>query len=217
MNVYDYQSYLARLEQEARDRATEDVYLWPRTPLGNIQAEIWARTGHSDWNGNEGRAALINRTLHRMIIEGLLREDFAFLDICCGDGLIPWQVQRRFPFAQCHGVDINKGKLETHGFIQRQGVQLWRIPIQYLFASNAVGRFDVICMLNTYRGWGKADLRPDEADLPGLADEWFKAHARYIIVTTHDKQRQMAAGFWVKEIGPGEDDSTLVLMWPVGA
>jgi hypothetical protein len=152
-----------------------------------------------------------------MVDEHLLREDFTFLDICTGDGLIPWQVQRKFPFSQCHGIDINKDRISAHTMVQRQGVQLWRVPIQDLFASDDVGYFDAVCMLNTYRGWGKADLRASESQLPNQADQWLRAHARYIFVTTHDTQQQIDAGFWVKCLGPGEDNSTLVLMWPTGA
>ena len=29
---------------------TETYYRWPHTPVGNLQAEVWRRTGASDWN-----------------------------------------------------------------------------------------------------------------------------------------------------------------------
>lgn len=217
MTILDCRSFLARLEQNAANIRTDDVYLWPRTPVSNMQAEIWTRVGHSDWGKQRGRPGIITRTLAQMVDEKLLRDDFTFLDICTGDGLIPWQVQRGFPLAGCHGVDINKGQLDAHVMVQRQGVHLWRIPIQDLFAADDVGRFDVVCMLNTYRGWTSADLRDGESQLPEQADRWLRAHARYIFVTTHDTQQQIDAGFWVRCLGNGEDNSTLVLMWPLGA
>lgn len=215
MACLDCEQFLTYLEQEARKENVKDAYLWPRTPMSNIQAEIWARTGASDWNDFRGRATDIIVTLQALIENNLLRRDFTYLDICTGDALVPWRVQRLFPFSRCFGVDLVEQ--ETHELVTRHGVRLFRIPIQTLFRKHDVERFDVVSMLNTYRGWKSADLREADQWLPWGADEWFRQHARYVIVTTHDKQKQIGAGFWVHEIGPGEDDSRMVIMWPSGA
>lgn len=200
--------------QKAVGCAIKDVYLWPRTPVANIQAEIWARCGYTDWV-RTGRVGNILDTLQEMLVNNLLREDFTYFDICTGDALIPWRVQHQFPFSRCYGMDIRR--YSTYEMVTRHGVELYRIPIQDLFLDHDIGQFDIVSMLNTYRGWGSADLSGPEAWLPGAADDWFKQHARYIIITTHDRQKQIDAGFWVKQIGRGESGSDLVIMWPSGA
>ena len=211
------EDWLKTLEHESRDWGIEDAYLWPRTPVDNIQAEIWRRCGASDWTLKDGsRAGLIVTTLREMRENLLLRESFTFLDICTGDGLIPWHVVRSFPFTDVFGVDIAKGYLETHERIQRHGVALFRVPIQALFTDHRGGRFDVVCMLNTYRGWDSADLKDEEKWIPDGADLWFQRHARYTILTVTDEQRKrlINSGFWVTRIGSGENGSDMVLMWP---
>ena len=206
--------YLERLAQKTAERETEDAYLWPRTPIANIQAEIWSRCGHTDYT-KLGRVGPILNTLRELIVNKLLRDEFTYLDMCTGDALIPWQVKREFPFATCYAIDIvprNARRLAT-----TQGVQLYQVALQDLLIDHDVEPFDVVSMLNTYRGWQSADLRTDEKWMPAAMDEWLRWHARYAIVTTHERQDQIDAGFWVKRIGQGEDSSTMVIMFPSGA
>lgn len=206
--------YLSRLAEKRERVDCSDAYLWPRTPIANIQAEIWARCGSTDYT-KMGRVEPVLNTLQSMIINKLIKEDFSYLDICTGDALIPWQVQRQFPFSHCYGLDICYH--ESQALARRQGVRLCRASIQDLLLDHDVDQFDVVSMFNTYRGWQNADLRDTEKWIPGAVDEWFKWHAKYAIVTTHERRDQIAAGFWVKRIGQGEDGSSMVIMWPAGA
>lgn len=209
--------YLARLDLEAAQNHTEELYLWPRTPISNLQAEAWQRVGVSDWRVEDPRSRVyrVLRAVDDLRYNRLIREPFTFLDICCGDALIPWHVKRRWPLAEAFGVDLNAGRLPTHEMVQEQGVRLFRIPLQRLFADGPVV-FDVVTMFNTYRGWVSADLRPEEGWLVEAADRWFRAHARYTIVTATEEQveRLKASGWWVTDLGRGEDDSRMILMWP---
>lgn len=206
--------YLARLAEKRRGNECADVYLWPRTPIANIQAEIWSRCGHTDYT-KLGRVGPILNTLRELILNKLLRDDFTYLDICTGDALIPWQVKREFPYSTCYGIDILLRDAQRLAITQ--GVQLYQVALQDLLTDNDVELFDVVSMLNTYRGWQSADLRESEKWIPAAMDAWLKWHARYIIVTTHERRDQIDAGFWVKRIGQGEDSSTMVIMFPSGA
>lgn len=208
-------AYLERLQNEAHENHTRELYLWPRTPISNLQAEIWQRCGASDWT-KHGRAGDILRALADLRANHLIPESFSLVDICCGDALIPWHAQRIHPFSQCYGIDLNAGQLDAHDLVQRQGVELFRIPIQRLFRSDAGVLFDVALMFNTYRGWDSADLEEGERWIVGAADDWFRHHAHYTIVTASEAQieRLKDDGWWVVDIGRGEDDSRMILMWP---
>lgn len=211
-------AYLQHLEHEAEQNHTRELYLWPRTPISNLQAEIWQRQGVSDWvlEDPKSRPGQIVRQIRYLRYNCLIPERFTLLDICCGDALIPWHVKRKYPLATCCGVDLNAGRLPTHALVQDMGVRLFRIPIQRLFRSDAPVRFDVCVMLNTYRGWESADLRKDEEWLTNAADVWFLSHSRYTILTVCQEQvtRLREKGWWVTDIGRGEDDSRMILMWP---
>lgn len=215
----DQEEYLRSLQEDSRHNGA-DQYLWPRTAMGNMQAEITARVGASDWlDGNlESRPGQIIGKLDNLIYNRLLPEDFTCLDICCGDGLILWQIKRAFPFSKCYGLDLNTGLFETHQMVREMGVKLYRGTIQRLFERGEKPLFDLAIMLNTYRGWGSADLREDEKHLPAAADLFFRYHTRYTILTLADDQsdRLRAEGFWVDQFGKGEDDSIMALIFPCG-
>jgi len=210
--------YLAQLQAQAEQNHTEELYLWPRTPIGNLQAEAWQRVGVSDWVADDptSRPARVLRVIDDLLYNKLIYERFSFVDICCGDALIPWHVKRRFPMADALGVDLNAGRLQTHFVVQDQGVKLYRIPLQRLFLDGHSATFDVAAMFNTYRGWQSADLHEDEQWLVVAADRWFREHARYTILTATCEQieRLKADGWWVTDLGRGENDSRMVLMWP---
>lgn len=210
--------YLTQLESEAERNHTEELYLWPRTPISNLQAECWQRVGVSDWQAQDHRSRphRIMCQVDQLLYNDLIPERFSFLDICCGDALIPWHVKRRWPMCAALGVDLNKNQLKAHWMVQDQGVRLYRIPIQRLFRNSQSVLFDVAIMLNTYRGWESADLRPQEQWLVEAADTWFWEHSRYTILTVAEGQieRLKGDGWWVTDIGPGEDDSRMILMWP---
>jgi hypothetical protein len=71
-------------------------------------------------------------------------------------------------------------------------------------------------MLNTYRGWGAAQLRNGERWLEDAADVWMKHHTRFSILTISNGQEKTLKekGFWVTHIGKGEDNSKMVLAFP---
>jgi hypothetical protein len=73
-------------------------------------------------------------------------------------------------------------------------------------------RFDVVIMLNTYRGWEHAQLRENEKNLPELADKYFTQSARYTILTVTQKQIKhfYKLCFHVKILGCGERDSIMI-------
>ena len=207
--------YLRNLESLAAQSRLEDLYLWPRTPLGHDhQEKIADRVGVSDYDVDtpSSRPAMIIRQIRTLIRHGLIRADFSLPDIACGDAIVLWQIKKAFPRARCYGVDCNKGKFGTHDMVQREGVELFNGFIQHLFASDPSVPFDMALMLNTYRGWESADLREHERDLPLLADAWFAKNARYTILTATKPQvrRLKQVGFALARMGRSEDNSTMV-------
>lgn len=213
------ETYLKYIEEQSAANGVSE-YLWPRTALGNLQAEAMFRVGVSDWREDDkwSRPAQVIKILERLLYNDLLEENFTFLDICCGDAVVLWQIKRAFPKAKCYGLDLNAGNIPDQRMAVEQGVKLYRATIQRLFADTPDVVFDVCMMLNTYRGWESADLRDDEQWLPDTADEWLRQHARYTILTVSKSQveRLKSKGFWVSETGRGEDNSLMVLAFPCG-
>lgn len=206
--------WLAELEATAAVEADEAVLLWPRTPVAGIQERIRERVGASDLDTGDvrSRPSSVVRELERCIAAGSLGPGFSLLDIACGDALVLLAVKRRFPEAACLGIDLLKGVFPSHAEVEREGVRLYRVPIQRLFVETPPAPFDVALMLNTYRGWESADLRPHERELPRLADDWLAREARLAILTATTRQvlRLRLHGRAVRAIGPGEDRSRMV-------
>jgi len=199
------------------EQATEAAYLWPRTPVGNLQAEAWRRVGASDWNLKHAdcRAHNILRTLREMDENGLLRRRFTVLDLCCGDGIILMQIGREFLHAQCYGVDLLR--YPEHRIAEtRAGCSFYKAPLQAVVASEPPQRIDVCIMLNTFRGWDKADLPKEEHDMPQKTLNWMRRHCRFLFVTATVAQRDWLKreGFFIWTVGKGEDDSYLVCGFP---
>jgi hypothetical protein len=208
--------YLKNLERVSAECHFEDLYLWPRTPLGyDHQDKIVQRVGVSDYDlEGHSRPALIIQQIKVLIKHDLIARDFTILDIACGDGIVLWQIKKAFPKAQCYGIDCNKDKFGTHSMVQRDGVEIFNAFIQPLFTIHPEVPFDLAIMLNTYRGWESADLREHERNLPELADAWFERNARYTILTATDPQigHLEQIGFKVVRLGKGEDNSTMVCL-----
>lgn len=211
--------YLRDVEAVGAGSRKADLFLWPDTPLrdgDDLQEEIIDRVGVSDRDASSRRSrpVLIIRQIRALIDRGLIGPDFSICDIACGDALVLWQVKKAFPQAYAAGLDCNRGTFGTHDMVQRAGVELFGGYLQHLFASEPPVPFDVVLMLNTYRGWESADLRRHELDLPRLADAWFARNARYTIVTATNRQIRdlRRAGFSVARLGPGEDASSLVCL-----
>jgi len=192
-------------------------YRWPRTPVGNLQAEIWRRCGASDWNVEHpsSRSGAILRTLHEMDGNGLLPRPFSVLDLCCGDGVVLQQVARTFRHADCHGVDLLR--YPAHRDAERAGVSFHRAALQSVVAGEPPVVVDVAIMLNTFRGWDRAGLDAEtERDLPTKTLHWMKRFCRYAFLTVAREQVGWLKreGWFVWDVGRGEDDSRLMCAFP---
>lgn len=190
-------------------------YLWPRTPIqADLQKEIVQRIGVSDFDLSQqhSRPSQIIRLVRALLNERLVGDDFSILDLPCGDAIVLWQIKRSFPLANCYGLDCNKGLFDTHDMVRRDGVSLYRAFIQDLFSIDCEEPFDLALMLNSYRGWKYAELRPHEQNLPQLADKWFEKNVRFTVLTATDSQVSHLCdlGFSAIEVGKGEDDSKMV-------
>jgi hypothetical protein len=213
-----FDDYLAGLQQPIEPGSTDDVVLWPRTPieLQTIQSRIAQRVGASDRRPRHplSRSFRVARIVHDLIAGGAVARRPIVLDIACGDAIVLTNVQRRNASALCHGVDLHVDAFPSHAAARAAGVRLWRVLIQDLFAAPPPRQIDVAVMLNTYRGWESADLRPNEQGLPELADAWFTAAARFVLLTMKRSQIEpwSQRGYHVLDLGTGEDDSRLTLL-----
>jgi hypothetical protein len=208
-------AYLAAIEAQAETCLTNDLLLWPRTPIGDeIQQKIVQRVGVSDYQAEDpgSRPNRIIAILCRLSRARCIPAKFSVLDIACGDAIVLWQIKRAFPASRCYGADCNKGLFPAHERVARDDVQLSRCFIQHLVEKDSADPFDVVMMLNTYRGWGSADLKPQEHDLPLLVDNWLRKNARYIILSVTPTQLDdwQQAGWQECKLGRGEEDSLLV-------
>ena len=209
--------WLAGLQLADDDDGYLDHYRWPRTPVGNLQAEIWRRVGASDWNvlHPDCRAWNIMDTLNQLVTNKLLHKRFTVLDICCGDGVVLDQLTNLHASPRCFGVDLLH--YPQHEDAYRNGVAFYRVPLQRLVESEPPGVIDVGIMLNTFRGWDRADLAPEEeSDLPARTLHWLKGFCRFAFLTVTMEQVDWLKhdGWFVWDVGKGEDNSRLVCAFP---
>jgi hypothetical protein len=209
--------YLRGIESQAAGSDLSRFYLWPRTPIGEeIQDRIRERVGVGDLEveNPESRPATILRFLRDSIERSSLPVDSTVLDVACGDALVLLQLKKAVPALRAFGLDCNKGKFPSHAQAEAAEVPITAGYIQHLFATPPPVPFDVVLMLNTYRGWESADLRPHEAELPEMADEWFSRSARVVILTATKTQarRLMKKGWTVGRIGKGEGGSIMIAL-----
>jgi hypothetical protein len=208
--------WLTLLEAKA-DGSLSEYYRWRKTPVGNLQAEIWRRTGASDWNAGHpnSRTGAITRTLRGMVENELLPRPFSVLDLCCGDGVILHQLARKFRHARCYGVDLLR--YPTHRDAEVAGVTFHRVPLQEVVGNEPPRVVDVCVMLNTFRGWDRADLDAEtEGDLPQRTLAWMKRFCRYVFLTVNREQVEWLKreGWFIWDVGKGEDDSRLICGFP---
>jgi hypothetical protein len=206
--------YLASLERRAEAVADNDALLWPRTPIAGIQEKIRERVGVSDNEVTDAasRPASVLREVARLRASGTIGDDFSALDVACGDALVLLALKQAHPASSCFGIDLHAHEFEAHAAVEQAGVALYRGLIQQLVEQDAPAPFDIVLMLNTYRGWESADLRPHEHTLPRRVDDWLARNARFAIVTATRRQiwRLRLRGVSVRRIGPGEDAATMV-------
>jgi len=208
--------WLMWLEAKGTDEVDE-LYRWPRTPVGNLQAEIWRRCGASDWNLDHpnSRSGSITRTLRELVTNDLLPHQFSVLDLCCGDGVILQYIARMFRSSHCFGIDLLR--YPTHRMAERSGASFYHAPLQLLVDNEPPQIVDVCMMLNTFRGWDRADLDSQtEYDLPQKTLAWMQRHCRYVFLTVNREQVEWLKreGWFVWDVGKGEDDSRLVCGFP---
>lgn len=209
--------FLAKIENVGHREKFDSLYLWPRTPMTpHHQDKILERVGATDYdiNNPRSRSHSIVTQLQKFIAQGKLDEDFNIVDLCCGDAIVLGMVKSSFPQAFCAGVDCLKGKFETHKMVIDNGVDLYYGFLQNFLDYSPDKKIDVLLMLNTYRGWDSADLRESEKDTPNKFDDWVIKNVKYTVVTATVEQiyRLKEQGKNVKIIGPGEDNSHMIVI-----
>jgi hypothetical protein len=211
--------YLTEIESLGRNSVFEKLYLWPNTPIqNNLQDEIIQKVGASDYEiaNPVSRTNKVIKELKYLLKSGKICQNFSVLDIACGDAVLLTQIKNIYPNCNAYGIDCNKDKFETHKTAYNVGCKIFCGYIQHLFEPQETYKikFDVVIMFNTYRGWEHAQLRDDEKNLPGLADEYFVKNAQYTILTATRTQIEHfnQLGFFVKILGYGEYNSIMIII-----
>ena len=211
-----FKEYLKRLEEESVTCKYDDMYLWPRTPICNDHQQIiLKRVGATDNDIHNpiSRTAIILKQLSQLISRMFIGVDFSILDICCGDALVLKNIKEKFPNSNCYGADCNIDKFSTHDSITKTGVMLLNIYLQQLIQHPPKQMFDVVLMLNTYRGWESAELKCEYMNLPQKTDEWFAKYAKFAIITaTKNQIKKLNRSTHITILGKGEDNSSIICM-----
>jgi len=216
-----HQKYLLEIENQGKGSALESLYLWPAVDMWKltskeIQRYIIQRVGVSDYEVTNpiSRPYVMIQQLQALLKKERIGPKFSLLDITFGDGINLWQLRKSFSEASLHGIDCCTDAIDTHEMVKKSGISLYKGYIQHLFATNAPDPFDIIIMLNTYRGWQSAKLREEEKDLPLMADHWFEKNGRILILTATDCQikRFKKRGYHIVDMGKGEDASRFICL-----
>ena len=206
MNVDEYFRTIERMTV-AVDKPL--FYLWPNTWLDDIQTRISMMVGVPDTEPDDERSRpfRIVRYLREHTFENIL-------DICCGDALVLSAIKRKFPEAHCYGVDLNIGAVPHQEEAIEHGVQLYRGAMQTLMLFDPPERFDITMMLNSFRSWENAELSRRQRFLPFQMFEWLVDNSHYSILTINRQQKQKfnRCGYDMVDLGPGEQDSRLVVV-----
>lgn len=209
-----FKQYLEQLEKKSLTYNYDDMYLWPRTPIGDDhQSVILKRVGATDNDLQNpcSRTAMIINCINKLIDVGYIKKDFYLLDVCCGDALVIKYIKEKFIDSDCFGIDCNKDKFSTHESITKANVLLFNAYLQQIVSDPPQQQFDIALMLNSYRGWESADLKPKYADLPRQIDEWFIKHAKFTIVTATKVQiKRLSKIMHLIILGKGEDNSFMI-------
>ena len=206
--------HFARLEQASEADRYEDRVLWPNTPVSDLQPQIAKVQGVPDVlsGHSHSRPSLVGLALTSLWTRGELMPNRAILDICCGDAMVIGTLAERWPALRFYGVDALR--FSTYPQFQRRGVAFYKLYLQRLLSQDLPERVDVAIMLNTYRGWHSAQLRPHEADMERQAREWFRRNAKHLILTVRQEQLADFPDYHEWPIGPGEENSRMVLLSP---
>ena len=178
------------------------------------QEKILQRVGISDYDTNDprSRSTLIIDCLGKLIRGGKISYPFVLADICGGDAIVGTKIKEHFMLSEVIVQDCFKGKFSTHTQAHERGVKLYGGWLQHLVEGDLTNKIDVVLMLNTFRGWHSAKLRPHEQDIPMKTLLWFERNSKFFIVTATVDQIKFLEqrGLTIVLLGKGEDDSYMV-------
>lgn len=223
MGAFECESYLKCIEQNGVNKELDKFYLWPRTEIEDrsMQKKISKICGACDYEENNpsSRTFKIKQTIDSLLSSKELPNDATVLDITCGDAEVIRVIKKNYEGFHCYGIDCLVGEFENHPRCEKEGIKLYKGYLQDIFCEEKIidekaPIFDLVIMLNTYRGWQSADLREDEKNLPEMADLFFAKRARFVIITATEKQisELEKKGFIVNKIGKGEQESIMIII-----
>ena len=171
---------------------------------GTIQSNVKNQYGMSDLEPYSRTSTVCDAV-------SLVENCTSFLDICCGDAYILTSVKTKFPKISSFGIDVKTYKY--HKEAKNKDVQIFNIPIQRLVEVKFPSKFDIVMMLNTYRGWEYSRLK-NQGSFEEKMNLWFKDHANNLILTAHPEQIKKLndLGFNSTMLGKGEQDSFMYFL-----
>ena len=209
--------FFAAVEERGSQVEFNDFYLWPNTPPppNSHQNKIIQRVGVSDSDiaDKRSRTHLLIDFIENLIARGEISSLFVLADICGGDAIIGTKLKEHFPNAEIIVQDCFKEKFSTHAQAIEVGVKLYGGWLQHLVEEDLSNeQLEIVMMLNTFRGWQSAQLRPHEQDLPLKTLQWLERNSKFFIVTATEPQIGFLEkrGLTLELLGKGEDDSYMI-------
>ena len=216
MNKIEIENYLKQLSISANNVLMKDMYLWSNTPIGESNQEIIKqRTGATDFDekNTNSRTYKIIKEINNLLKSKKINNDATLLDITCSDEIVISKIKKMFQYLNVYGIDCAIEEFNINNEVKNSGVHLYKGYIQHLFRYKPNIKFDIVIMLNSYRGWNSAKFNEKDKDIPELADKWFEENARFIIVTATEEQiKKLRTIFNVKILGRGESNSIMILL-----
>lgn len=194
-----------------KDEICPEKVLWPGTEISEIQNNMAAKQGATDYSTEnpDCRTTLIAKHLLSLILAKKIPIAFTLVDLGCGDAKIIKILKQIFPRANIIGVDI--WSHESHIVAKSFGVKFYYCYMQDIVKHRISPSVDVVLLLNSYRNW-EASCVTDEFRF--FLEEWLRENSKHTIVTTLCSQDELnCRGFsWVVRIGRGEGRSNMVCM-----
>ena len=119
----------------------------------------------------------IRDILKKLIDKGELKENFKLLDMCAAEGSRGCLLKKTFPKSMFYAFDITRYSAEKE--VKKNGVNWFSIDLEKLLNSSVEFNFDVILMINSYRGL----LDTDKDNRRGRLNKFIKRNSKFFMFT----------------------------------
>ena len=195
--------------------ATSDYLLWPNTPSRSqeVQKKICLYYGMSDFEDDcLARPRLLEKIITFLINRRQVRAFPIVYEMCAGDGYCIEYSKKRNRVIRAIASDIDPSFLGRRHILEASGVKCTNMLLQQHPIAYRSFKFDLVIMLNTYRSFDHAQLKPIDSSLQIQLCEWFAMSADFLMVSISNRSDCIFEKFEVVLELPGEQDSLYYLL-----